>query len=54
MLSERYLKRRYEEGKEEGRAEVSRAWDEWNRRRVEAEREGREFEEPPPPPPERS
>ena len=45
MLSERYLKRRYEEGKEEGlqvglkegRAEVSRAWEEWNRRRVEAE-----------------
>ena len=50
MLSERYLKRRYEEARRirGGRAEVSRAWEEWNRRRVEAEREGREFEEPPP------
>ena len=48
MLSERYLKRRYEEGKEvglkeglkEGKAEASRAWEEWNRRRVEAEGAG--------------
>ena len=52
MLSERYLKRRYEEGKEvglkEGKAEVSKAWEEWNRRRIAAENAGKEFEEPPP------
>ena len=48
MLSERYLKRRYEEGKAEGRAEVSRAWEEWNQRRIAAENAGMEFNEPPP------
>ena len=48
MLSERYLKRRYEEGKAEGRAEVSRAWEEWNQRRIAAENAGEKFNEPPP------
>ena len=52
MLSERYLKRRYEEGKEEGlkegKAEASRTWEEWNRRRIAAENAGEEFNEPPP------
>ena len=48
MLSERYLKRRYEEGKAEGRAEVSRAWEEWNQRRIAAENAGEKFTEPPP------
>ena len=44
MLSERYLKRRYEEG----RAEERKAWEDWNRRRVEAEEAGEKFNEPPP------
>ena len=44
MLSERYLKRRYEEGKEE----AWRVWEDWNRRRIEAEEGGMEFDEPPP------
>ena len=72
MLSERYLKRRYEEGKEvglkegreegreegkaegraegqaEGEARMSKVWEDWFKRRVEAERAGREFNEPPP------
>ena len=52
MLSERYLKRRYEEGKEEGLREgaalTSKEWEEWNRRRLEAEAAGKEFNEDPP------
>ena len=44
MLSERYLKRRYEEGKEE----AWRVWEDWNRRRIEAEAAGEKFNEPPP------
>jgi len=44
MLSERYLKRRYEEGQEERQ----KAWEDWNRRRIEAEEAGMEFNEPPP------
>jgi hypothetical protein len=48
MLSERYLQRRYEEGKSVGQAEERKAWEEWNQRRVEAEEAGMEFNEPPP------
>ncbi len=60
MLSERYLKRRYDEGKEvglkegraegqaEGEARMSKAWEKWNRRRMKAEEAGEEFREPPP------
>lgn len=48
MLSERYLKRRYEEGKEEGRAEERKGWEEWLKRRMAAEEAGEEFDEPPP------
>ena len=52
MLSERYLKRRFEEGKEEGRAEgearMSKAWEDWLKRRMAAEEAGDEFNEPPP------
>lgn len=44
MLAEKYLQRRYQEGKAEERAR----WEAWNRRRLEAERQGREFNEPPP------
>ena len=56
MLAERYLKSRYEKGKEEGLQEgrqegqerERQQWLAWNRRRDEAIREGREFSEPPP------
>ena len=44
MLSERYLKRRYEEG----RQEANRKWEEWNKRREEAARNNQDFNEPPP------
>ena len=52
MLAERYLQRRYEEGQAKGRAEgmadEAARWRAWNARRLEAEREGRPFDEPPP------
>ena len=60
MLAESFLKRRYEaglqEGREEGRYEGIQAgrremlqrWEEWNRRRLEAESRAEQFEEPPP------
>ena len=52
VLAERYLRRRHaegrEEGREEGKAEERRLWSEWNNRRMEAEAEGRPFDEPPP------
>ena len=35
-------------GREEGRDEVDRAWDEWLRKMREAERDGKPFDEPPP------
>lgn len=64
MLAERYLKKRYAEGRAEGEAEgraEGRAEGEevahslyppeireWNRRRLEAEARGEDFNEPPP------
>ena len=51
MLAESFLKRRYEAGLQEGRAEgreILRRWEEWNRRRLAAEARGERFEEPPP------
>ena len=36
------------EGREEGLAEARAEWQAWNRRRLAAEREGREFTEPTP------
>lgn len=52
MLAERYLKRKYEEGKEEGKKEgvqlLAEKVKNWNERRMEAERRGEEFSEPPP------
>lgn len=46
MLAERYLKERYNKGREEER----RAWIEWNQRREQAIKDGQDFTEPPPPP----
>ena len=45
---EEAARRAREEGREEGRGEADRAWSEWNKRREEAEQEGRAFNEPPP------
>ena len=51
MLSERYLQRRYRQGKAEGLSEGYKQWEAWNNRRMSAEAEGRPFDEPPPSPP---
>ena len=56
MLAEKYLRKRYEAGKAEGLKEgeergVAQAWEvwqDWNLRRLAAEKEGRPFNEPPP------
>ena len=47
MLAERFLKRRYNEGKAMGAAKQNRAWEEWLKRKKEAEGNG----EPIPPMP---
>ena len=36
------------EGREEARTEIMALWQAWNERRVEAERQGKTFDEPPP------
>ncbi len=36
------------EGRAEGRAEEREAWQAWNRRRIDAEKQGRKFDETPP------
>ncbi len=50
LISERYLKKRYnagiEKGREEGQETTQREWEAWNRRREAAA--GEEFTEPPP------
>ena len=56
LLSERYLKKRFNEGKVEGREEGKlEMWQtymrDWERRRDEAAEHGLEFNEPPPPKP---
>ena len=43
-LKERLIER----GREEGRRERQKAWEEWNARRIEAQAQGVEFNEPPP------
>ena len=52
MLAERYLKKRYSEGKAEGEEAAHSLYPpeirEWNRRRLEAEEKGEDFNEPPP------
>ena len=44
MLSEKYLKKRYEAGQ----AEERKRWLEWNERRLEAQAANEPFDEPPP------
>jgi hypothetical protein len=48
MLAERYLRRRYREGRAEGRAERDAEWVAWLRRFREAEARGEPFDEPSP------
>ena len=48
MLAERFLKRRFAEGKAEGKAELAKEVAAWNRRRLEAQAKGDPFDEPPP------
>ena len=36
------------EGRAKGRAEEREAWQAWNRRRIDAEKQGRKFDESPP------
>lgn len=48
MVAERWLKSREEEGERRGRKETHQQWEDWNRRRLEAERNNRPFNEPPP------
>ena len=48
MLAERYLRRRFQEGREEGRQEQQAAWSAWYERMVDAQRRGEPFAEPPP------
>ena len=45
---EQGVKQGIEQGKEAGREEVQLRWENWNLRRLLAEMEGREFNEPPP------
>ena len=54
MVSEQFLRRREAQGEargeargeERGRRETQELWEDWNRRRLEAERKGEEFSEP--------
>ena len=52
MVSEQFLKRREARGEargeERGRKETQQRWENWNRRRLEAEEKGEVFSEPPP------
>ena len=48
MLAERYLRRRFQEGRQEGRQEQQAAWSAWYERMVDAQRRGEPFDEPPP------
>ena len=52
MLAERYLRRRFYEGREEGlkegRAERDAAWSAWYERMLDAQSRGEPFDEPPP------
>ena len=48
MLAERFLKRQYNEGKAVGVANQNRAWEEWLKRKKEAEGNGELFDEPMP------
>ncbi len=48
MLAERFLKRKFNEGKAEGKANQNRVWEGWLKRKEEAEANGTPFDEPMP------
>ena len=52
VLSSNIREKLRQEGREEGRhlglEEANRRWEEWNQRREQAERDGKQFSEPPP------
>ena len=48
MLAERYQKRRFQEGRVEGRVEKDAEWEGWLKRKAEAEAKGEDFGEPTP------
>lgn len=48
FLAERYKQRKYNEGKAEGTKETNSQWRQWYNRKMEAESEGKPFDEPPP------
>ena len=52
VIAEAYLKKRYQDGRTEGRAEGEQvahtAWTVWNNKRLEAEARGERFNDPPP------
>ena len=48
MIAEKYLKKRFEDGRQEGRHEAQAAWTSWYERWQEAKRRGEDFDEPPP------
>ena len=48
MLAERYLRRRYQEGREAERKELNEAWEAWLKRRDEAMANNQPFNELPP------
>ena len=48
MVAERYLERRFQEGKVRGEKNNQKLWEAWNRRRLEAEARNEPFDEPPP------
>ena len=54
VIADRLIERKREairqEGRQEGRQEVQAAWEAWNHRRLEAEAQGRPFDEPLPSP----
>jgi hypothetical protein len=48
MISERYLARRYRQGRAEAMVEAQARLDAWNRLRLEAQERGEVFDQPPP------
>ena len=48
MLAERYLRKKYQEGRQDERKELTQKIRAWNERRLKAQSRGEKFDEPPP------
>ena len=48
MIAEKYLKKRYQDGRQDGRREREAKWREWYERWQAAQNRGEKFDEPPP------